>query len=355
MADFTIEKLNIDINTIPEDIIKQANEYYTGISRNEKFGSSFNFVVVLYKWYFVDKLEKSEIADIVGVAPNNVHSWLYNLMWNYSNDYLINKQKYQEECIKLNKILEEAKEKIKEYNFNLYKKYRNILLHPRYKSMTPKRWRLNGISSKDEYVKILFYLCEIRKERLSSRELAVLFGLKIENLQERVVDFDLALTFDKGIENKKLKKSQNYTKTVNAGKRTRKKALANSPTSGSKNEQIFRENLALVFDDYFEEEYYEVIVGVNNVGVLNGKEIDIPVLIYNNRTDKYIKIAVEYNGEIYHQDDSKKIKLLNEKEWVYYPVVETSSDKSHRTKEYLMTRAHIVASEIRGIVLSKEK
>ena len=41
MADFTIEKLNIDINTIPEDIIKQANEYYTGISRNEKFCCCF--------------------------------------------------------------------------------------------------------------------------------------------------------------------------------------------------------------------------------------------------------------------------------------------------------------------------
>lgn len=354
MADFTIEKLNIDINTIPEAVIKQANEFKS-IYRDEKFGSSFDYVIVMYKWHFIDKLERSEIADLVHTAPNNIHTWLYNLRWNYSNDYAINTQKHQEECAKLDKILEETKKEIKNINFNQFKKYKSILLHPRYRTMRKRTWSVRNIASKEEYIKILYYLCEIREERLSSREMAVLFGLQIQTLQDRVAMFDMALTFDEGIENKKIKKSQNYVNTISAGKRTRKKALANSPTSGSRNEQIFREDLALVIDTYFVEDYYEVIVGLNNIGVLKGKEIDIPVIIYNNRTDKYVKIAVEYNGETYHQDDTKKIKLLNEKEWVYFPVLETSSDLSHSTLDFLMSRAHIVASKIREIVLSKEK
>lgn len=61
MAIFDIENLNININTIPVEVLKLAENYFAGTSRDATFGSSYNYIIVLYQWYFIDKLEKSEI------------------------------------------------------------------------------------------------------------------------------------------------------------------------------------------------------------------------------------------------------------------------------------------------------
>ncbi len=63
---------------------------------------------------------------------------------------------------------------------------------------------------------------------------------------------------------------------MRAGKATRIKALEKNATSGSLTECYFRDELSLVIYDYFYEEFYEVKVGTNAVGIIKDKEIDIP-------------------------------------------------------------------------------
>lgn len=94
-----------------------------------------------------------------------------------------------------------------------------------------------------------------------------------------------------------------------------------------------------------------MIIGTNAVGIVKDKEIDIPVIVFNNLNGIYVKIAVEYNGEEYHKEvDQKKLKLLNESNWIYYEVIEKNNDGSHSGIKFIREKARETAKELKQIV-----
>ena len=110
-------------------------------------------------------------------------------------------------------------------------------------------------------------------------------------------------------------------------------------------------NIKIVIYDYFYEDYYEVVIGTNAVGIIKDKEIDIPVIVFNSSNGACIKIAVEYNGEEYHkEEDIKKLKLLKESNWIYYEVIERNNDGSHRGIKFIKEKAREAAKELKVIV-----
>jgi DNA-directed RNA polymerase specialized sigma subunit len=84
-----INDFQIDFSKIPQEIFELANSLS---SRTQKlyqnhFGSAKNFVIVLYYLWFVAKLQKSEIAEILEISPVHVHYNLYSFRWNYSQNF----------------------------------------------------------------------------------------------------------------------------------------------------------------------------------------------------------------------------------------------------------------------------
>ena len=350
MEILSLESLGIDYD-FPDEIRIFANEHKSPGSIPPNYKSVYDYIAILFYYHFVEKLENREIAELLNVAPNNLIQRMYNYGWHYSKDYDINKELREAELKKLFKKLEDAKRAIHTINFEEFDLYKKMKQCDYYQKMRKKTWQIGEFKNKEEYLKSIFYFTQISEEKWSSREMATVFNVRVNTMQLRLENLGISYTLEEALEHKKTKNAQNYGATVRAGKVTRMKALRASATSGSMTECNFRDELSLVIYDYFYEDFYEVIVGTNTVGIIDGKEIDIPVIVINNLQGTYVKIAIEYNGETYHQkEDTKKKKLLKKNDWIYYEVIEKNNDGSHRGIKYIKEKARNTAMELKEIV-----
>lgn len=346
----SLESLGISYE-FPEEINILASEHKSANSIPKEYPSVYDYIAILFYYHFVEKLENREIAEIIDVAPTNVIQRLYDYGWHYSKDYDINKELHEKELKILNEKFELAKQKVSKINFEKYDLYRSVKLSQYYIRMRKRTWDIGGCKNKEEFLKYMFYFTQISEEKLSPKEMAWIFGIRVNAIQRRLEQLGIGLSYDEAIENKKQRGTQDYGATMRAGKATRIKALRKSATSGSMNECYFRDELSLVIYDYFYEDYYEVVIGTNAVGIIKDKEIDIPVIVFNSSNGACIKIAVEYNGEEYHkEEDIKKLKLLKESNWIYYEVIERNNDGSHRGIKFIKEKARETAKELKIIV-----
>lgn len=348
--ELSIKSLGI-LYDFPEEIEILANEHKGANSIPKEYPSVYDYIAILFYYHFVEKLENREIAEIIGVAPTNVIQRLYDYGWHYSKDYDINKEFHEKELERLNEKLQKARKDISKINFEEYASYRSAKLSQYYLSMRKRTWDIGGCKNKEEFLKYMYFFTNISEEKLSPKEMAWMFGIRVNAIQKRLERLGIGLSYDEAIKNKKLRGTQDYGATMRAGKTTRMKALRKSAISGSMNECYFRDELSLVVYDYFYEDYYEVVIGTNAVGIIKDKEIDIPVIIFNNLKGTHIKFAIEYNGEAYHKEvDRKKLRLLNENNWIYYEILEKNNDGSHRGSRFIREKARETAKELKKIV-----
>lgn len=71
--------------------------------------------------------------------------------------------------------------------------------------------------------------------------------------------------------------------------------------------------------DYILPESFEYVIGFSDWSILKGKEVDIPIIIINSTTNDVYKIAVEYDGCMYHDEliNEEKQRALKERNWHY--------------------------------------
>ena len=105
----------IETNRIPEDVIERKCETLSKrkkTSLRKEFGSEYNFITLLFHLKFIEKLENKEIYKAIGYKnPASVQHLLYSLGWSYSFDFDENCQMFQEDLVKIQFLLEEAKKK----------------------------------------------------------------------------------------------------------------------------------------------------------------------------------------------------------------------------------------------------
>ncbi len=293
----SIESLGINYE-FPQEISLLAKEHKSANSIPKEYPSVYDYIAILFYYHFVEKLENREIAEIIGVAPTNVIQRLYDYGWHYNKDYDINKELHEKQLEVLSGKLQKAKESIFRINFEKYDSYRSAKLSQYYLRMRKRTWDIGGCRNKEEFLKLMFYFTNISEEKLSPKEMAWMFGISVNAIQKRLEQLGIGLSFDEAIMNKKVRGTQDYGATMRVGKSTRMKVLQKSATSGSMNESYFRDELSLVIYDYFYEDYYEVIIGTNAVGIIKDKEIDIPVIVFNNLNGIYVKITRETAKEL---------------------------------------------------------
>jgi hypothetical protein len=117
------------------------------------------------------------------------------------------------------------------------------------------------------------------------------------------------------------KNKRNYRDIILKGKNTMLKNGIGTSNKEEYTRQRLNQELQINFPDD------DIIVGLNNRTVLNGKEIDIPIVVI--RGNKVIKIAVEYDGYYWHKNKDNKTNPLKEKGYKLFIVCskENATDK----------------------------
>jgi hypothetical protein len=345
--------INININDIPKEAQTKISSLSPSTKRavNKSHGSFENFFATLYYLWFVDKREKSEIADLLNLQAENVHIHLYNLSWWYSNDYDENQKELERDFSITKKIFEEAKVKSLNINENApeHKTLKDALLNTG--NLQKNTYLKIGLTSKNEYIRVLYYIIEI--EKLAPRKLIHLFGLSHGTIQQRLRALNLNSVHEDGIGRKKDRESQDYKKSLRAGKRTRTKSQLASFSSGSKNQEYVRVLLSNTIEEYCTNSKYECIIGLSNTGILDTLEIDIPVVIYDKETHQLHRFAIEYNGDYFHSAEKDKFKenLATEKGWTYMSIVENNNDRFSNNRKLLDQCVHDLCKRIKQSIM----
>lgn len=351
-------KINLsDFDINPEKIPQEVEDKYHLLPNGSRvqiervYGSARNLLALLYQLWFVEKLEKSEIATKLNIQTENVHIQLYNLSWYYSNDYNQNKQLFEKDIKETKSMLAEAKTKslLLDVATNEHSKLNGAI--NRTKQIHQKTYLNLGFRTGEEYARTLYYLIYVK--HLSPIKLIPVFNLTFGTIQLRLQTLGLNASHEEGIANKKERKSQNYEKSIRAGKKTRAKSQLESISIGSKNQDYVRTQLSNYVYDYFDSKRYEAIIGLSNTGILGSLEIDIPVIIYDVTERKIYRFAVEYNGSYFHSvtDDENKKELAEKKGWHYLAIIETSSDRFSNDSKLLNTFVHELCHQMKNIVI----
>lgn len=318
-----LNEFGIDTENIPEEVDKKYHSLPPKSKEliDKTYGSARNLIAVLYQLWFIEKLEKSEIAEKLNIQTENVHIQLYNLSWYYSNDYSKNATLFDDDIKNTRKLFENAKIKSLLLNadsdeFNKLKETIKTAQGFR------KKTYLNlGFHTSEEYARTMYYLIYIN--HLSPIKLIPLFNFTFGTIQSRLQALGLNLSHEQGIANKKGRKSHNYIKSENSKKKTVARKQANTYSISSDPENYVRIQTSNSIYDYIDSKRYEVIVGVSQTGILGSLEIDIPIIIYDLITQQIFRFAVEYNDDFRHsavRDENKKNQAENNG-WIYLDIL----------------------------------
>lgn len=344
----TLSDFKISIDTIPEEVYNMSLRF-TGKQKykiEQNFLSVLDYICILYHLRFIQKMESSEIASTLNFHSESIHYNFYNLRWNYNKDYKKNLELYQDDKRKLQLLFLHAKKNKFNLEENHEKKILSIIEHlPNLRASTFKNI---GFTSSDEYVRTIYYLQNICD--LSTQQLSIIFDSTLSAMHSRLNRIGLNTEHSKAIMKKVRNNRQDYETSSRNAKNSRLNNQRNHGSVGTKNENRVRALLSNYLYEYFSSTQYDIIVGVNNTGILGAKEVDIPVVIHHLETNKLIKIAVEYNGEIYYHDDNKKRQLANNKGWEYISIIEKKNSKLSNSPTRLNIKIHEVCKAILQIV-----
>lgn len=341
------------MTAIPEEVYQRIQALSPSKRNAIKrfYGSSEGFCLALYHLWFVEKLEKSEIAEQLGLQAENIHIHLYNLSWHYSNDYIQNQREFEHDCSSMKKLFEEAKSEA--IGLDEDAPGHEILKSALSKNVNLKKTTYSklGFASKDEYIRAMYYIIEIK--RIAPKELIPLLKLSHATVQQRLTSIGLNTDHENGIRRKKARESQDYGKSLRSGKRTRAKFQLATFSTGSKNQEYVRAQLSNMIDDCLNDSRYECIVGMSNTGILGALEIDIPLVVYDREEKKIHRFAIEYNGDYFHvtEEDANKEQVATEKGWIYISILETSNARISNNRKLLDQHVNDLCKRIKQIIM----
>jgi hypothetical protein len=328
-----LQSYNISNDLLPMTILDMSIKV-SSLRRykiEENYSSVYDFYGILFYFRFIEKLESSEIANLLGVQVETIHIHFYNLRWHYSKDFEQNNVEYKKEIEFLTTVLNNAKKIAVENEIDQHPKVKEALLKA--KGIKSSSYTKLNMNSLEEYIWVLYHLIYI--EELTTVQLSILFNLSYSTIAFRVKKLGFNLTHAEGILKKSKNKRHNYEKTERARKVTIIKSQKEHSSTGSKNENYARFLLANFMYDYLDSKVFDIIVGVNNTGILFSNEVDIPLIVHNRLNNKIFKFAIEYNGEIYHENDNEKILKSKERGWIYLPIIELKNQRASNSPKII--------------------
>ena len=321
---------NLDLADFPDEMQNEINDELEKLSKTrigqlcKQYETPKDYFTILYGLRFVSKFSNNEIAEILHTSHDYINHTMESLNIEYHNDYVINKQMYNKHYSNLQKRRNKGIEQIKLLNISQHADLIEILENPEKVKVAKKIIKSgtcgNTFSDYQDFIIQLYYFYVI--EVISPKDMCKMFNWYNGTMQNWLKKMGIRRTPEEGMQAKKMNRSQNYHKTYTEGlKTTLKSQIDFGNPKSSKNENLFRSFLAIDIINYFDNSIYDVGVCCKNVGILDEKEIDIPIFIYNKKLKCLHRFAVEYNGPR-HKDNSEKIHLAKEKGWEYIPIID---------------------------------
>ncbi len=332
---------DIDTEQIPINDIEEKSKTLSKKRINfflKRFNSENEFLILLFHLIFVERLEKSDIARIIGYKnAANVHHLLYDLGWShFSSDENDN-------------ILQEARDISVTLDCDASEHTKLKSAINKVANVNEKAYQKLGFQSGEEYAHVLYYLAHVME--LSPTKICGILNLTWSMTQHHLSDLGLNKDYTMGMDGKVKQKTQDYGETGRSRQRTRRKTQYKyfAPTS-SGNEEYFRRQLSDFIYSHIDPKRYEIIVGVNNTGIINPFEVDIPVIIYQPEKNFLIRFAIEYKDPSVHdtqKDEARKISLT-EKGWNYFEVIDIPEYSNNRAS--LDRKIHGTCEYIKAII-----
>lgn len=178
-------------------------------------------------------------------------------------------------------------------------------------------------------------------EGLSLDDLADLLGMSARRLGDKVKNYGIYKTVSQSRQDAMKNGTLNYNEIHKKARLSRAKNF-----SRSSKQDMFRELIKHHAQNLLNEyRDIEIITGYNEYSILDTLEIDIPIIIFYK--EKVIKLAIEYDGDYWHENrenDIEKDKLLKEKKWNLIRVEELGNKGNNLV--LLETKAKNVINEI---------
>lgn len=195
---------------------------------------------------------------------------------------------------------------------------------------------IKGLSGKNnETVEVMFYnelgieykdflKQKYIDEQLTLDEISELIGISPTTLSVRMKEYGFHKTKSQ-LRHEAMKRGTiNYDNILSKGRKTRSKSKSLSHSQDLLI-TLIKHNLELAFTEL---DNIEIILGYNEYCILGSMEVDIPIIIFKG--DKVYKIALEYDGDVWHEARERVNKLketqLKEKKWHYINVIEVNTE-----------------------------
>lgn len=320
-----MKNLGFDSTLIKHDL----SSYYEMLIPNQrrellkKYVSIEDYVQILYTLKFIKRLSYNEMAKILGIRNINVYLRLYDFGFGYDGSFEDNLQQHKQKKTELQEI------KSKAFSMDIDKCDPGLSeLYSKAKKCRKDTYESIGFKSPVQYANVMNYL--VKKKELTRIEIAIMFDCHNMTMYHKLRKLGLNLDHAAAHKVKRKRERHDYKRTGKNIRQTQLKMFYKEGLIGTVNENAVRSIMDYVLPDYLDIERYEIIVGVNTRNIISPMEVDIPVVIIDKQTTKVFKIAIEYNGDSFHEDDEKKIEALGNKGWIYFSVVEMGSTKKQR-------------------------
>jgi hypothetical protein len=349
---YSIEKYNIN----PADFKDDLSEYYKRIYSKKSslsqillcWGSVENYVNFLYWLKFVKKLNWSEMARYTGIHGISNNYYSNGFGWHYDiYDLKECERHYANECVRLKQIYNEFDSKSLAF---CSKEFTDFLNRPR-QALGKCNYLKIGINAEEDFIKLLYYLCVIRG--LTPYETAIAIGKTYTSTYQ--ILRKLGMTMDPLTAQRQCVKNgkKNYSKISTHSREETINNMLRTGLVGSKVENVLRTLIDNKLSEVIDLKRYEFVVGINSRNIISPREIDIPIVIIDKYTNKLYKIAVEYNGEYWHQNvirDKNKKEILANAGWEYIEVDVKNNESPKSIKE----KCSVVCETINLLLNGKE-
>lgn len=339
-----------------EEIVDDLTKYYDKIYSNtrqkwkieQEYESVEDYVNILYWIKFIKKMNYREMEELTGKLHFYQHYSTGTLFWHYDTDSLKKCEKmYKEELEMLQNKKIKAQDYLDKYMPEVYHNYIQNLTQKQDLSLLASHYGHNDVMI---FIKEIYYLRFI--EKFTVKEFSILYDRSTRTINNMLKKLSCNFTKQEAQENVVKRGRRNYSKAFITRRENHVKNILNSGLTGSNEENICRLMINDQLIKLIDSKDYEIVVGVSNRTIIAPYEIDIPLVIINKKTNKIIKYAVEYNGDVWHKDrkemDKYKELKLNELGWKYFALEyhSNSGDITERFKQAINSFCEMLATEI---------
>lgn len=200
----------------------------------------------------------------------------------------------------------------------------------------------------EDLYKMIYYLYV--ENQLTTKQLSRCFKISKNSMYRELVKMGINMTLEEASQRASKQGSRNYTKIYNNAKKRMMYSVLEGGLTGSESENHLRTILNVELINRLDRQRYIVIVGLNNSGIIPPREVDIPIIIIDNDSDKIKKIAVEFNGAHWHNQndvkDEKKAEDLEKIDWKYFGFFYSGKSNENENSQFYREQVDLLCDNI---------